>query len=192
MNKIEHIGIAVKNLDEAIKTYTELLGTECYKTEAVESEGVKTAFFQVGESKIELLEASNENSPIAKFIEKKGEGIHHIAFDVEDIEAEIKRLRNEGFSATDSDRALIKLAARETSFAHTGTRPHDMTSNCTRPSMPRKTYTSLVGEILKFRDSSALLATAEKACAISCAPVLRTYLPHMLGYLSRPVLSAKS
>ena len=86
MNKIEHIGIAVRNLDEAILTYTELLGTKCYKTEAVESEGVKTAFFQVGESKIELLEASNENSPIAKFIEKKGEGIHHIAFDVTNIE----------------------------------------------------------------------------------------------------------
>lgn len=97
MNKIEHIGIAVRNLDEAIKTYTELLGTECYKMEAVESEGVKTAFFQVGESKIELLEASNENSPIAKFIEKKGEGIHHIAFDVTDIQQSMKELASKGF-----------------------------------------------------------------------------------------------
>ncbi len=97
MNRIEHIGIAVKNLDEAIRTYTELLGTECYKTEAVESEGVKTAFFRVGESKIELLEASNENSPIAKFIEKKGEGIHHIAFDVTDIEESMKDLSDKGF-----------------------------------------------------------------------------------------------
>lgn len=97
MNKIEHIGIAVKNLDEAIKTYTELLGTACYKTEAVESEGVKTAFFQVGESKIELLEASTENSPIAKFIEKKGEGIHHIAFDVTNIEESMKDLAAKGF-----------------------------------------------------------------------------------------------
>lgn len=97
MNKIEHIGIAVKNLDEAILTYTQLLGTECYKTEAVESEGVKTAFFQVGESKIELLEASNESSPIAKFIEKKGEGIHHIAFDVTNIEESMKDLSSKGF-----------------------------------------------------------------------------------------------
>ena len=97
MNKIEHIGISVRNLDEAILTYTELLGTKCYKTEAVESEGVKTAFFQVGESKIELLEASNENSPIAKFIEKKGEGIHHIAFDVTNIEESMKELSSKGF-----------------------------------------------------------------------------------------------
>lgn len=97
MNKIEHIGIAVKNLDEAIQTYTELLGTECYKTEAVESEGVKTAFFRVGESKIELLEASHENSPIAKFIEKKGEGIHHIAFDVTDIQQSMSELSSKGF-----------------------------------------------------------------------------------------------
>jgi methylmalonyl-CoA/ethylmalonyl-CoA epimerase len=97
MNKIEHIGIAVRNLDEAIKTYTDLLGTDCYKLEAVESEGVKTAFFKVGESKIELLEASNENSPIAKFIEKKGEGIHHIAFDVTDIEVSMEELASKGF-----------------------------------------------------------------------------------------------
>ena len=97
MNKIEHIGIAVNNLEEAIATYTELLGTACYKTEEVQSEGVKTAFFQVGDSKIELLQASNYESPIAKFIAKKGEGIHHIAFDVEDIVAEIERLKGEGF-----------------------------------------------------------------------------------------------
>jgi len=97
MNKIEHIGIAVNNLEEAIATYTELLGTSCYKLEEVASEGVKTAFFQVGDSKIELLEASNENSPIAKFIAKKGEGIHHIAFDVTDIEASMKELSGKGF-----------------------------------------------------------------------------------------------
>lgn len=98
MNKIEHLGIAVSNLDEAIKTYTELLGTPCYKMEEVASEGVKTAFFQVGESKIELLEATNKNSPIAKFIAKKGEGIHHIAFDVTNIEASMKDLANKGFT----------------------------------------------------------------------------------------------
>lgn len=97
MNKIEHIGIAVNNLEEAIATYTELLGTPCYKTEEVESEGVKTAFFQVGESKIELLQAGSENSPIAKFIAKKGEGIHHIAFDVNDIHASMQELAGKGF-----------------------------------------------------------------------------------------------
>ena len=97
MKKIEHIGIAVKNLEEANETYKKLMGGECYKTETVESEGVSTSFFKVGESKIELLAATREDSPIAKFIEKKGEGIHHIAFYVDDIAAEIERLKGEGF-----------------------------------------------------------------------------------------------
>ena len=97
MNKIEHIGIAVSNLEEAIKTYEQLLGTPCYKQEEVSSEGVKTAFFQVGESKIELLEATTETSPIASFIAKKGQGIHHIAFDVTDIESSMAELKNQGF-----------------------------------------------------------------------------------------------
>ncbi len=97
MNKIEHIGIAVKNIDESNDLFTNLFGKKHYKTEEVESEGVKTSFFKIGENKIELLEATNSDSPIAKFIEKKGEGIHHIAFDVDDIEAEIKRLKEEGF-----------------------------------------------------------------------------------------------
>lgn len=97
MNKIEHIGIAVSNLEDAIKTYTELLNTPCYKTEEVVSEGVKTAFFQIGDSKIELLEATNDDSPIAKFIAKKGQGIHHIAFDVTDIEAAMATYREKGF-----------------------------------------------------------------------------------------------
>lgn len=97
MNKIEHIGIAVKNLDEANKTYASLLGSKHYKIEEVKSEHVKTSFFKIGESKIELLEASNPESPIAKFIEKRGEGIHHIAFYVNDIKKEIKRLKEEGF-----------------------------------------------------------------------------------------------
>ncbi len=97
MNKIEHIGIAVKNIEAANKVYESLLGRTQYKTEKVESEGVTTSFFQLGESKIELLEATNEDSPIAKFIEKRGEGIHHIAFAVDDIEAEVKRLQQEGF-----------------------------------------------------------------------------------------------
>ena len=97
MNKIEHIGIAVKDLDSAILTYEKLFGAPSYKQEEVASEGVKTAFFKNGPNKIELLEATNDESPIAKFIAKKGEGIHHIAFDVDDIIAEISRLKNEGF-----------------------------------------------------------------------------------------------
>ena len=97
MNKIEHIGIAVKNIEEANKVYESLLGAAHYKTEKVEREGVATSFFKCGDSKIELLEATSDDSPIAKFIEKKGEGIHHIAFAVSDIKAEVKRLVQEGF-----------------------------------------------------------------------------------------------
>lgn len=97
MNKIEHIGIAVKNLDQANELYSQLFNQQPYKTEIVESEGVSTSFFKTGENKIELLEATNPNSAIAKFIEKKGEGIHHIAFDVDDIHAEMDRLKQEGF-----------------------------------------------------------------------------------------------
>ncbi|QFZ54529.1 methylmalonyl-CoA epimerase [Oceanihabitans sp. IOP_32] len=97
MNKIEHIGIAVKNLDDSNALFSKLFGKPHYKIEEVASEGVNTSFFKVGDNKIELLEATTKTSPIAKFIEKKGEGIHHIAFDVDDIRAEIKRLKNEGF-----------------------------------------------------------------------------------------------
>ena len=97
VNKIEHIGIAVKNMQDANILFEKLLGVPSYKEEAVESEGVLTSFFQTGTNKIELLMATNPESPIAKFLEKKGEGIHHIAFDVEDIYSEISRLKNEGF-----------------------------------------------------------------------------------------------
>ncbi|MTH17013.1 methylmalonyl-CoA epimerase [Flavobacterium sp. LC2016-01] len=97
VNKIEHIGIAVKNMDDANVLFEKMLGVPSYKMEAVESEGVLTSFFQTGNNKIELLVATNPESPIAKFLEKKGEGIHHIAFDVTDIYAEIERLKNEGF-----------------------------------------------------------------------------------------------
>lgn len=97
MNKIEHIGIAVKNLEFSNDLFEKLFGAPNYKVEEVASEGVKTSFFKVGENKIELLEATTKDSPITKFIEKKGEGIHHIAFDVDDINAEIKRLKKEGF-----------------------------------------------------------------------------------------------
>jgi methylmalonyl-CoA/ethylmalonyl-CoA epimerase len=97
MRKIEHIGIAVKDLDVSNVLFEKLFGAPAYKSEVVESEGVTTSFFLNGPNKIELLAATNPESPIAKFIEKKGEGIHHIAFDVEDIVAEISRLQNEGF-----------------------------------------------------------------------------------------------
>lgn len=97
MNKIEHIGIAVKDLNSSIDIYQKLLNTDCYKTEQVASESVNTAFFKTGENKIELLQATAPDSAIAKFIEKKGEGIHHIAFLVDDILAEMERLHQEGF-----------------------------------------------------------------------------------------------
>lgn len=97
MNKIEHIGIAVKSLSDSISLYEKLLNTTCYKTETVDSENVKTAFFKTGENKIELLESTVNDGVIAKYIEKKGEGIHHIAFEVTDIYAEMERLKAEGF-----------------------------------------------------------------------------------------------
>lgn len=97
MVKVEHIGIAVKELAASVPLFEKILNSPCYKTESVESEKVNTAFFKKGETKIELLESSAADGVIAKFIEKKGEGIHHIAFDVEDIYAEIERLKNEGF-----------------------------------------------------------------------------------------------
>ncbi len=97
MKKIEHLGIAVRDIDKGIDLYEKLLGTPCYKRETVETEGVVTAFFRTGESKVELLQGLNETSPITRFIEKKGEGIHHIAFAVENIHAEIDRLKREGF-----------------------------------------------------------------------------------------------
>ena len=97
MQKIEHLGIAVKDLNASNKLFEKLLGVPHYKIEEVESEGVKTSFFKSGPNKIELLEATKPESAIAKFLEKKGEGIHHIAFAVGDLEAEIKRLEGEGF-----------------------------------------------------------------------------------------------
>ena len=98
IKKIEHIGIAVKNLDEANKIYEQLLGSPPYKMETLDSEGVNTSFFKTGESKVELLQATKDESAIAKFIAKKGEGIHHIAFAVKDIHKEIKRLKEDGYA----------------------------------------------------------------------------------------------
>ena len=97
MKRIEHIGIAVKSFTQSVPLFEKLLNTACYKTEIVDSEKVNTAFFQTGENKIELLESMDPDGVISKFIEKKGEGIHHIAFETEDIESEMQRLRNEGY-----------------------------------------------------------------------------------------------
>jgi methylmalonyl-CoA/ethylmalonyl-CoA epimerase len=98
MKKIEHLGIAVKKLSVSIPVFEKILNTNCYKTESVDSEQVNTAFFSLGENKIELLEPTSEASVISKFIEKKGEGLHHIAFEVDNIEADMDRLKNEGFT----------------------------------------------------------------------------------------------
>ena len=97
MLNVEHIGIAVKSLEKSIPLFEKLLNTTCYKTEMVQSENVNTAFFKKGETKIELLESTTEDGVIRKYIEKKGEGIHHLAFEVEDIFSEMNRLKNEGF-----------------------------------------------------------------------------------------------
>ena len=102
MKKIEHIGIAVKDLEKSNTLFSQLFGETHYKIEEVASEGVKTSFFKTGPNKIELLEATDPESPIAKFIEKKGEGLHHIAFAVDDIISEIDRLKNEGFTILNS------------------------------------------------------------------------------------------
>jgi methylmalonyl-CoA/ethylmalonyl-CoA epimerase len=97
MQKVEHVGIAVSNLTTSVALFEKLLNTPCYKTETVEGERVNTAFFRSGDTKIELLESIDSEGVIARFIEKKGEGIHHIAFEVENIQTEIERLKNEGF-----------------------------------------------------------------------------------------------
>lgn len=117
MRKIEHIGIAVSDIAKAGELYEKLLNTLIYKTEEVESEGVRTAFLQSGPNKIELLEAISPNSPIHKFIEKRGEGIHHIAFDVEDIEAEMERLKKEGFILL-SDKPMPGADNKMVCFVH--------------------------------------------------------------------------
>lgn len=98
MQKIEHVGIAVKNLEDSVALYEKLLNSLCYKTELVENEKVNTAFLMAGSTKIELLESTDPEGVIARYIEKKGEGIHHIAFEVQDIEAEMARLKKEGFA----------------------------------------------------------------------------------------------
>lgn len=103
MNTIEHIGIAVRDIEQAKHTFAQLLGTKFYKEETVESEGVTTVFFRVGEVKIELLQATNSDSPIAKFIDKRGEGIHHIAFDVDSVNEKAESLKADGFRVLNDD-----------------------------------------------------------------------------------------
>lgn len=100
---IDHIGIAVKDIELAIETYEKLLNTECYKREMVVEQKVDTAFFRTGESKVELLGATDDDSVIAKYVEKKGEGMHHVAFEVDDIHAELNRLRQEGFTVLNDE-----------------------------------------------------------------------------------------
>lgn len=101
LTKIEHIGIAVKNLDESIKFYEDILGLKCYKIEEVKDQKVKTAFFQVGQTKIELLESTDPEGPIGKFIQKKGEGLHHIAFAVNDINSSLEELKKNNIKLID-------------------------------------------------------------------------------------------
>lgn len=102
---IDHIGIAVDDLEKAIDTYEKILDGECYKREVVESQKVETAFFQTGESKVELLGATDPESVIAKYVSRKGEGMHHVAFEVDDIHAELDRLREEGFTVLNDEPA---------------------------------------------------------------------------------------
>lgn len=103
MEKLEHIGIAVKNIDQSNPLFGALLGQEHYKIESVESEGVRTSFFKIGGVKIELLEPTHQDSPIAKFIEKKGEGVHHLAFSVADISESIQSYKNKGFQVINGE-----------------------------------------------------------------------------------------
>ena len=117
MNKIEHIGIAVRDLEQAEMTFEQLLGTKAYKTERVESEGVVTMFFKVGETKIELLQATREDSPIAKYIEKRGEGIHHIAFDVDSVDAKATQLTEDGFQIL-NEKPKVGADEKMISFVH--------------------------------------------------------------------------
>ena len=129
MQKIEHIGIAVRDIEESNNLFTRLLGTAPYKSERVDSEGVITSFFMVGNVKIELLQALNEESAIHKHIEKRGEGIHHIAFAVDNVQVEMERLQNEGFQMINKepkDGADGKIIA----FLHPGSTNKVLTEIC--------------------------------------------------------------
>ncbi len=114
---IDHIGIAVDDLEEAVDTYEKLLNGECYKREVVEEQKVETAFFETGQSKVELLGATDPDSVIAKYVAKKGEGMHHVAFEVDDIHAELNRLRDEGFTVL-SDEPSLGADSKLVAFVH--------------------------------------------------------------------------
>ncbi len=129
MNKLEHIGIAVKNLDESNKVFAKLLGKPHYKIEEVESEGVRTSFFEVGGIKIELLEATRSDSAIAKFIEKRGEGLHHLAFDADPIENKMNELKAEGFALL-KDKPFPGADNKEVVFLHPKTTNHVLIELC--------------------------------------------------------------
>jgi methylmalonyl-CoA/ethylmalonyl-CoA epimerase len=134
MKKVEHIGIAVKNLDISIPLFEKLLNSPCYKTEPVESEKVRTAFFLTGETKIELLESTDPEGVIAKYIDRKGEGIHHIAFEVDDIEAEMERLNAEGFELL-SNKPRIGADNKLVCFLHPKNTNGILTELCMENSM---------------------------------------------------------
>lgn len=129
MNKLEHIGIAVKNLEESNRLFAKLLGKPHYKIEAVESEGVRTSFFEVGGIKIELLEATRPDSAIAKFIEKRGEGLHHLAFDADPIENKMNELKIEGFTLL-ADKPFPGADTKEVVFLHPKTTNHVLIELC--------------------------------------------------------------
>ena len=122
MKHIDHIGIAVKDLEAAIETYEKLMDTQCYKREEVDSQKVETAFFKSGESKVELLGATSDDSVIKKYVDKRGEGMHHVAFEVDDIEAEMSRLREEGFTLL-SEKPKMGADNKLVAFIH----PNDTT-----------------------------------------------------------------
>jgi methylmalonyl-CoA/ethylmalonyl-CoA epimerase len=117
MKPLDHIGIAVEDLEKAISVYEKLLNVPCYKREVVEEQGVETAFFQTGESKVELLGAADSNSVIVEYVKKRGEGIHHVAFEVEDIRSEMKRLKSNGFTLL-SDEPMKGADDKWVAFVH--------------------------------------------------------------------------
>jgi len=129
MNKLEHIGIAVRNLEESNRLFAKLLGKPHYKIEAVESEGVRTSFFEVGGIKIELLEATRPDSAIAKFIEKRGEGLHHLAFDADPIESKMNELKAEGFALL-KDKPFPGADNKEVMFLHPKSTNHVLIELC--------------------------------------------------------------
>ncbi len=129
MNKLEHIGIAVKNLDEANKIFANLLGKPHYKIEEVESEGVRTSFFEVGGIKIELLEATRPDSVIAKFIEKRGEGLHHLAFDADPVQDKMNELKTQGFTLL-ADKPFPGADNKEVLFLHPKSTNHVLVELC--------------------------------------------------------------